>query len=245
MSATPTMTDGQMVKKFNIALYLNTGTKASPVWTRIKKSTDNTITMNPSTKDFDYIDQDKPTSEIDYYAPSLSQPITMYKGEADFEAVFDKFFSQAVGNDAHADILIIFYNSVSGSAYKAWKTDATLSFDNMNPVDSTITVNVVFAGTTDTGTVTVTDGTPVFTSTTEIEFVLTVTVTYDSTAQANATVIIGGVTKTTDSSGQATFTLISGNSYAVAAWDSTETYTASEALVADSGTTTLALTLAA
>ena len=36
-----------MVKKHQIALMLNKGTSTSPVWTRIKKSTELTISMNP------------------------------------------------------------------------------------------------------------------------------------------------------------------------------------------------------
>ena len=242
MSATSTMIDGQMVKKFNIALYVNTGTKSVPVWTRIKKSTDNTVTMNPSTKDFDYIDEDKPVTEIDYYAPTLAQPITMYKGNSDFEYMFNKFFTQAVGDDAHTDVLIIFYNAVTGSAWKAWKTDCTLSFDNLNPVDSTITVNINFAGTTDKGTVTVSGGAPVFASSTETEFALTVTVSYDAAVVKGATVSIGGVEKITDAEGQATFLLINGTKYTLGAWDST--HSASEIFTAATGTPTLAVTLA-
>ena len=44
-----------MVKKHQIALMLNKGTSTSPVWTRIKKSTELTISMNPETEENDYI----------------------------------------------------------------------------------------------------------------------------------------------------------------------------------------------
>ena len=211
------LTDGTMIKKFHVALFLNSGTTLSPVWTQIKKSTDNTINGNPETKVFDYIVDESPTTEIDRYAPSLSQPITMYKGEADFEFLFDKFFDQATGDDAHSEILIVFYNADVTTSYKAWKSDCIISFDSMNPVDSTITATITFNGTTDKGTAAVTAGVPVFTSTTVTEFIMTFTVQDGVVDVDAATVICGGVSKLTNSSGEATFTLIHGKSYVVGA----------------------------
>ena len=102
---------GTMIKKYHVALFLNGGTTDVLDWKQIKKSTDDTITMNAETQTFDYITDESPTTEINRYAPSLSQPITMYKGEPDYEFVFDKFFNQAVGAAAHSDILIVFYGA--------------------------------------------------------------------------------------------------------------------------------------
>ena len=51
-----------MVKKHQIALMLNKGTSTSPVWTRIKKSTELTISMNPETEENDYIADESPTT---------------------------------------------------------------------------------------------------------------------------------------------------------------------------------------
>lgn len=236
------LTDGTMIKKFHIALFLNTGTSVSPVWKQIKKSTDNTITMNPETKVFDYIVDESPTTEIDRYAPSLSQPITMYKGEDDFEYIFDKFFDQSTGDDAHSEILVVFYNADVTTSYKAWKCDCVLSMDNMNPVESTITVSITFNGTTDKGTAAVTAGVPVFTSTAQTEFIMTFTVQTGGSDQAGATIVCGGVQKTTDSNGEATFTLIDGVQYAVGAiYSATE---AKDVFVADADTATMTLALA-
>lgn len=206
---------GTMIKKFHVALFLNTGTDASPVWKQIKKSTDNTISMNPETQTFDYIVDESPTTEIDRYAPSLSQPLTMYKGEADYEFIFGKFFDQASGADAHSQILIVFYGADVSSEYKAWKCDCVLAMDNMNPVESTITVNITFNGTTDKGTAAVTAGVPVFTSTAQTEFVMTFTATVSAVAEEGATIQCGGVTKLTDANGEASFTLIDGETYTV------------------------------
>lgn len=236
------LTDGTMIKKFHVALFLNSGTTLSPVWTQIKKSTDNTINGNPETKVFDYIVDESPTTEIDRYAPSLSQPITMYKGEDDFEFLFDKFFDQATGDDAHSEILIVFYNADVTTSYKAWKSDCIISFDNMNPVDSTITATITFNGTTDKGTAAVTAGVPVFTSTAVTEFIMTITVQDTGVDVEGATVILGGVTKTTPASGEVTFTLINGETYSVGAIKGAKD--ASDIFVAASLTNTMTLEIA-
>lgn len=233
--------EGTMIKKYHVALFVNSGTPTVPVWKRIQKSTDNTITMNAETKTFDYIVDESPTDEVDRYKPSLSQPITMYKGNEDYEFFFDKFFDQAVGDDAHAEILIVFYGANVASAYKAWKSSCVLILDNMNPVESTITANINFNGTTDKGTAVVTAGVPVFTSTAVTEFNLTVNVKLVATNVEGATVDIGGVKKLTDSSGNAVFTVIDGETYVVGAYDAT--HEKSDVFEADSGTTTINLVI--
>ena len=232
---------GTMVKKYHVALFINTGTTAVPVWTRIQKSTDNTIAMNAETKDFDYIVDESPTTEVDRYKPSLSQPLTMYKGNTDYEFFFNKFFAQSTGDDAHSDILIVFYAADVASAFKAWKSSCVLVLDNMNPVESTITANINFNGTTDKGTAVVTAGVPVFTSTAETEFQMTVNVKLVAANVEGATVDIGGVRKLTDSSGNAVFTLIDGQTYVVGAWDAT--HEISDKFVAAVATTTMNLVI--
>lgn len=237
------MDAGTMVKKYHVALFINTGTPSVPVWKRIKKSTDNTITMNAETNTFDYIADESPSMEIDRYSPSLSQPVTMYKGEDDFEFFFDKFFAQAVGADAHAEVLIVFYSHVTaGTTYKAWKSDCVLVLDNMNPVESTITANVNFNGTTDKGTATVTAGVPVFTGAVSAEFVMTFTAQVSAVDEPGATITCNGVTKLTDANGEATFTLLDGETYAVGVTNGTEE--ASAVFEADSATATMTLAMA-
>ena len=234
---------GTMIKKYHVALFLNGGTPTELEWKQIKKSTDNTITMNAETQTFDYITDEAPTTEINRYAPSLSQPITMYKGEPDYEFVFGKFFNQAVGAAAHSDILIVFYGADVSSAYKAWKASCILQIDNMNPVESTITATITFNGTTDKGTVKVTAGVPVFTGDTTTEFAYTVTaISNGSTPIEDATVVIGGVEKTTDSKGEAVFYLIKGKTYVIGAYKETLKASAVETVNSDTPAITLTLT---
>jgi hypothetical protein len=236
------LTDGTMLKKYHVALFLNTGTDVLPVWKQIKKSTDNTITMNAETLTFDYIADESPSTEVDRYSPSLSQPITMYKGEADYEYLFGKFFDQKVGADAHSQVLIVFYGHDVATSYKAWKSDCVLIIDNMNPVESTITVNINFNGTTDKGTATVTAGVPVFTSTAQEEFVITFTVQDGGVDVEGATVICGGVSKTTPASGEVSFTIIDGATYTVGAVKGAKE--ASDLFVADKASATATLAIA-
>ena len=100
---------GDLIKKTKIVPFINTGTSANPVWTQIKKSTSFTLSMNPQTKTYDFISSENPQNEIESYQPSLAQSLTMFKGEPDYEAIFDMVFTRATGESAHRDALICFY----------------------------------------------------------------------------------------------------------------------------------------
>lgn len=109
---------GDLIKKTKIVPFINTGTSEAPAWTQIKKSTSFTLSMNPQTKTFDFISSETPQNEIDSYQPSLAQSITMFKGEDDYEAIFEMLFNRATGADAHRDALICFYKeqgSIAGT----------------------------------------------------------------------------------------------------------------------------------
>lgn len=159
---------GEMVKKWKIAPFLNKGKSDLPDWFRIKKSTAIDLLMNPELKDYDYIADESPTTELDKYKPSLSQALTMYKGEEDYEYVFDKFFNMAVGEDAKTEILLVFFQEpVDGSDkpthFKAWKSGCVISVNDLNGVDSVINFDVLFGGTVAKGYVTIEDKVPSFT----------------------------------------------------------------------------------
>lgn len=234
------MDNGTMVKKFHQLFFINTGTPASPVWVQVKKATDNTITMNAETSVRDYIVDESPTTVLERYAPGMAFPLDMYKGEADYEYFYEKFYNLHTGADAVTEVLFVDYAHGSTS-FNAWKADCVVVIDNMNPVESTITANVTINGTVDKGTATVTAGVPVFTSTTETEFILTVNVKDTGVNVAGASVMLGGVTKLTDASGNATFTVLDGGLYTAGA--EFEGAEASEVFTADDGTPTINLSL--
>ncbi|WP_147613027.1 hypothetical protein [Treponema pectinovorum] len=137
---------GDLIKKTTVVPFINTGTKSAPVWTQIKKSTSFTISMNPQTKSYDFISSETPQTEIEGYQPSLAQEIVMFKGEKDYEAIFDMLYHRVTGKDAHKDALIVFYkhkgtfsrNSESITVYQAWKIDALVTINQMDTVNENI-----------------------------------------------------------------------------------------------------------
>ena len=153
-----------MVKKHEIAIMLDTGTDAAPAWKRIKKSTTLTISMNPQTEDFDYIEDVNPTTELKNYKPTLDQDLTMYRNEEDYKMVWPYFYEMRTGSEAHVPVLIVFKqegNTTDG--YAAWKTDSVLSVQDMNAVDSKLNFQLLFGGTIERGTVKMSDSGIVFT----------------------------------------------------------------------------------
>lgn len=207
-----------MVKKHQIALFLNNGTPNVPEWVRIKKSTALTIGLNPETEEFDYIADESPTTELKSMKPSLNQSLTMYKDEPDYEMIFNRFYEMKVGQDAHSEVLIVFYQEpgTESDSFKAWKSDCIVSISELNAVDSVITFDIQFGGTTEKGTASIIDKVPVFSGNTSESFNLTVTVTGDDSA--DATVNIEGITKKVDATGKAVFTVLAGKKYVVGAY---------------------------
>lgn len=209
-----------IIKKHLIALYLNKGTSQTPDWFRIKKSTALSLALNPETKDYDYIVDESPTTELDKYKPTINQSLTMYKGETDYEEVFKRFYNLSVGEDAKTEVLIVFMaEDTAANTFKAWKSECVISISEMNAVDSTITFDVLFGGTTKKGTATVSNDIPSFTETSgAAEISLTVTVE-DSNEDpvSGATVTINGVEKETGTDGKAVFSVLNNKPFAVAA----------------------------
>lgn len=161
-----------LVKKTQIAPFINKGTKELPEWIRIKKSTAFTLALNPQVKTFDFISSDTPQNEIDSYQPSLSQDITMFKGEDDYQIFFDMLFDLPTGEAAHKDMLIVFYQetgkytpadppSAETAVYKAWKVDALVQISQMDTVNENITVDLSLHDPI-RGAVQIAEGTPTF-----------------------------------------------------------------------------------
>ena len=159
----------ELVKKHKIALFVNTSTTSTPSWVRIKKSTALNLSMNPVTNEYDYIADEVSTTELDHYAPSLNQALTMYKGEADYEAVFPKFFNMDVGSAAAMPVLVVFYQEPLDKTgpythFKAWHApNARFVVNELDAVGGTLTADLYFNGGTEKGYVTITSGNPSFT----------------------------------------------------------------------------------
>lgn len=154
--------NGGEVKKFHVALFVDELEKKGYV--QIQKSTDNTITMNAETLDRDFIVDESPTTILSKYKPSLSEPLTLVKGEADYDFFWKKFYGMATGSSAKGTLLIVFYNDeTSDGKFKAWEGEVLFVLDNFNPTESVLTVNINMNGTVKKGLATITGGTVTFT----------------------------------------------------------------------------------
>lgn len=164
----------ELIKKHKIGIYVNGGTTDAPEWVRIKKATDFTRSMNPTTEERDYIADEHPTTELTDYKPSEDLTITTYKGEKDFELLYKLYKERAIGEDAKREILIVSIfdsteitdteTSETVTYYYADKAEATIALNEFNTSGSTISATVYENGTPETGYVVFDkEGIPTFT----------------------------------------------------------------------------------
>lgn len=134
-------------------------------WARIGKSTIFDLSLNPNVKSSNYIEDELPTDEVDYYAPKLPQELAAYKGDPAFDYFYDMMYNLPTGRDLIKPVLLVF-GGEAGTAEapaKAWLVDATVILNNFNTVEEKITFDLNFGGNIKRGTVIITDGAPTFT----------------------------------------------------------------------------------
>lgn len=138
-------------------------------YVRIKKATELTISMNPTTTDYEYVADDGKTTELDSYSPSISGlPLTMYEGEPDFDMIWEYFYNLKTGSDSVTEGMIV-YPKKSGEGYLAWHFSLLVICNEMSLVDKTISFDANVRGTVkkgvakidESGKVTFTEDTPV------------------------------------------------------------------------------------
>ena len=150
------------IKKHQYAVYLadNTGK-----WVRVEKATDFTRSMNPETEERDYIADEHPTTVITDYKPSEGLTIDAYKGNADFELFYSMYKTLATGTDAERNLLLVSkFDKNDDGSYYAEKCSSTVAVDEFNASEGQMSVTIYENGTKTIGTVTFTDGEPVFTA---------------------------------------------------------------------------------
>lgn len=152
-----------LIHKTKFVPFLNKGTSSARSWVQLKKSTTFSIAFNPQTKTFDFISSENPEEEIDSYKPALSQLLTMFDDEPDFEAIFDMCFNLPTGGDAHKEVLLAFYASkytAEGTTYyKAWLVDSVVKLGTLDSVNQSIDFDLALNN-HETGAVTLADGVP-------------------------------------------------------------------------------------
>ena len=112
---------------------------------RIGKSTTHTVSANPTTNTYDYIDQEQPTTELEKYSYAMDHDIATYKGNPDYEWAFEKFYYADVGDNSKGIVLIVFTDHEQpAGVYKAFVSPATFSVSSANYGEGVINVSIAF-----------------------------------------------------------------------------------------------------
>jgi hypothetical protein len=116
---------------------------------RIKKSTTLELAVEAQTEEMDFIVNMSPEEVLQNYKVSIAQDLTMYKGEEDFEFIWEHFFNDIPENkETNVKCMIAFmFDGDKTAGYRAWETDAKLMYENLNGVDSKINFTINFGGT--------------------------------------------------------------------------------------------------
>ncbi len=151
------MSDARITRS-QVAAFLNTGTPETPVWSRIGKGvTGQTITYNPQVTTETYINEDNATTSLTSYQVNIATPQTAYAGDAVFDYVDALRQSRAVGDDAEAEVLLVYLYTTS--PYTAELNKAVIQIDDFGgdggtPVIINYTLNLCGAPTAGTATIT-------------------------------------------------------------------------------------------
>ena len=98
-----------LIHKTKFVPFIDKSKTSSPAWVQLKKSTTYSLAFNPQTKIFDFISSENPEEEIDSYQPALSQSLTMFDDEPDFDLIFKMAYHLPTGGKAHRNVLLAFY----------------------------------------------------------------------------------------------------------------------------------------
>jgi hypothetical protein len=157
-----------LIHKTKFVPFIDVSTTTTPSWVQIKKSTTFSLAFNPQTKSFDFISSENPEEEIDSYQPALSQSLTMFDDEPDFQTVFEMAYHLPTGGDAHKDVLLVFYakkhvteDTTPVTYYAAWKVNSVVKLGTLDSVNQSIDFDLALNERTE-GAVTVANGVPTF-----------------------------------------------------------------------------------
>lgn len=152
----------ELLKKNKTKLYINTGTTAEPIWVRIGKSTIFDLTLNANITTNDFIMDEMPTDDVDYYKPTLPEEIQTNAGDPCYDYIFDMFYDLPTGADIKKDVLIVFAEPATATSYRSWLTGSSIIVKDLNTVDKKLMFDINI-NSISRGTVVETEGVPVFT----------------------------------------------------------------------------------
>jgi hypothetical protein len=157
-----------LIHKTKFVPFIDVSDTTTSSWVQIKKSTTFSLAFNPQTKTFDFISSENPEEEIDSYQPALSQSLTMFDDEPDFQTVFEMAYHLPTGGDAHKDVLLVFYakkyeteDTTPVTYYAAWKVNSVVKLGTLDSVNQSIDFDLALNERTE-GAVTVANGVPTF-----------------------------------------------------------------------------------
>ena len=156
----------ERLKKHNTIPFLNISGTEAPQWARIGKSTVFDLVLNAQTEENNFIEDEMATTDVTRYAPSLAQELQCNKGDQAFDYLYNLFFNLPTGEDVKKQLLIVFAGNTgteTAPKFKAWNTVSTLILDHFDSVAEKIYFSFTITKIT-RGEVTVTNGTPTFTT---------------------------------------------------------------------------------
>lgn len=153
------MTNGTVIKSEDVAIFI----KDTETYFRLQKSTGLEITSDTETEEKKFIADKNTTVFSKATTIALSNDLYTIKGEADYEFFFKKWVDLINKNPEDIDVLVVYKaHGDASTGYQAWHFPETkLVFTSYNAVDSTLNFDFNF-GQGETGTVTMSDGTPTF-----------------------------------------------------------------------------------
>ena len=159
------ITKNKVIPFLDISGTANTGSSWVPVWKRIDKSTIFDLAFNPQSTTEDYIAYETAIEEISGYQPELPQEIALYRGNAVYDYVESLCYNLEVGDALRIPFLLCWAPADNGDI-KAWQVkENRLLLSNYNTVEGKVTFNLKIGGDIERGTVTITQGVPVFSAT--------------------------------------------------------------------------------
>ena len=159
------ITKNKVIPFLDISGTANTGASWVPVWKRIDKSTIFDLAFNPQSTTEDYIAYETAIEEISGYQPELPQEIALYRGNAVYDYVESLCYNLEVGDALRIPFLLCWAPEDNGNI-KAWQVkENRLLLSNYNTVEGKVTFNLKIGGDIERGTVTISEGVPVFSAT--------------------------------------------------------------------------------
>lgn len=159
------ITKNKVIPFLDISGTANTGASWVPVWKRIDKSTIFDLAFNPQSTTEDYIAYETAIEEISGYQPELPQEIALYRGNAVYDYVESLCYNLEVGDALRIPFLLCWPPEDNGNI-KAWQVkENRLLLSNYNTVEGKVTFNLKIGGDIERGTVTISEGVPVFSAT--------------------------------------------------------------------------------